>query len=131
MLLVNAVNFGLLLAGLTYFLYKPILGMLEERRQKTADGVEAAQKAQERLAQVEAERQDTLKAAGREADEILIAARTAAAAKERELAEAGERRAEARLAEAAAAAKELKDRALQESKEEVAKLIVLGIQKAK
>lgn len=130
LLLVNALNFGLLLAALSYFLYKPILKMLEERRAHIAAGVAASNEAKERLAKVEETRQETLQAAAREADELLSAARLAGSAREAELAAAGERRATAALAEAELRAKELKERALQESKEEVAKLIVLGIEKA-
>lgn len=131
LLLVNAVNFALLMAGLTYFLYKPILRMLEERRTHMAQGVAAAEEAKARLAQIEAERGERMREAAKEADELLAAGRAAGAAREREIVEAGERRAEAVVAEAAAAAKELKERALRESKEEVAKLIVLGMQKVK
>jgi F-type H+-transporting ATPase subunit b len=131
LLLVNAVNFGLLLAGLTYFLYKPILAMLEERRKKVAEGVEAARVAQEKLSRIELDRQEALKSAGREADEIIAAARASGAQKGAALVEASERRAQAALAEAAKEAEELKAKALAEAKGEVAELIVLGMQKIK
>ncbi|MES2202768.1 MAG: ATP synthase F0 subunit B [Patescibacteria group bacterium] len=129
LLLINAINFGLLLAGLTYFLYKPILGMLEERRKKVAEGVLAAAAAEERLAQTEGERTQKLAVAGREADEILAAARKAGEARELALQARGEAAAAQAVVEAQMQAQELKERALRESKEEVAKLIVLGIEK--
>lgn len=130
LLLVNAVNFGLLLAGLTYFLYKPILRMLEERRTKIAAGVAAAEAAERELANIEQSKAKTLTKAGKEADQIVAAARSAGTQKERELAAAGEAQAQARLREADMEAKDMKERALKESKEEVAKLIVLGMEKA-
>ena len=49
LLLINAANFGLLLAALTYFFYKPMMRMLDLRRDKIAHGVEAAQKAEAEL----------------------------------------------------------------------------------
>ncbi|MEK7068551.1 MAG: hypothetical protein AAB964_01915 [Patescibacteria group bacterium] len=130
LLLINAVNFGLLLAGLTYFLYTPVLSMLEERRKRLAEGVAAAAEAEVRLATIEAAKQETLAKAAREADALMRAARATGSKKEHELALAGERRAAAMLAEAEARAKELKERAQAEAKQEVAKLVVLGIEKA-
>ena len=129
LLLINAVNFGILLVGLWYFLYGPIMRMLESRRRTVAQGVEAAEAAQEQLAEVEAKRTETLAKAGKEADALVASARAAAVAKEREILARGEAAAEASLREAAAHAQDLKEKALQESKQELAKLIVLGIEK--
>ncbi len=129
LLLVNAINFGLLLAVLSYFLYKPMLKMLEDRRTHIAAGVAASNEAKERLAKIEETRQETIQAAAREADDLVRAAREAGNTRSAELVAAGERRAAAAVAEAELQAKELKERALQESKAEVAKLIVLGIEK--
>jgi F-type H+-transporting ATPase subunit b len=131
LLLINAVNFGLLMLGLWYFLYAPVMKMLEERRQKVAKGVEDARAAQARLKEIEASREGTMAAAGKQADLLVEEARAAAKAKEREILAQGEKRAQARLAEAQAQAQELKEKALEESKREVAKLIVLGIEKAR
>ncbi len=129
LLLIDAVNFGLLLVGLTYFLYKPVLNMLEERRQKMARGVEAAQKAQERLSEVESERVGTLREAALEADELVARARAAAARVAAEQLAEAQVRAQSVLEEAQASALELKRESLEESKREAAKLIVLGMEK--
>ena len=129
LLLINAVNFGLLLAGLIYFLYKPVGRMLEERRRVVARGVEDAHRAQEELREVMVKRMEVLSQAGREADDVLASARASAVQKERDLLSRGEARAEGLVREAQEQAQELKERALRESKEELAKLIVLGIEK--
>src|SRR3989344_5401181 len=55
LLLIQAVNFGLLLAALSYFLYKPILKIIDERRHKIAEGVRTAEAAAERLEEAEKE----------------------------------------------------------------------------
>lgn len=130
LLLIQGVNFGILLAGLTYFLYKPIMNMLEERRARVAKGVHDAQTAEAKLAEIEGERAHTLAEAGREADTIIGSARMAATDKQREIITKAQTTAAAVLKEAEAQAAEAKVRAVHESKEEVAKLIVLGMEKA-
>ena len=130
LLLINAVNFCLLMLALWYFLYGPITAMLEERRQKVAKGVEDAQAAAVKLAEIEGSRKEVLAHAGKEADAIVAEARAAALQKEHDILAAGEARAGQALKEAAAQALELKTQAIEESKQEVAKLIVLGMQKA-
>ncbi|HVZ76112.1 MAG TPA: F0F1 ATP synthase subunit B [Candidatus Paceibacterota bacterium] len=129
LLLVSAVNFGILILGLWYFLYKPLGRMLEERRSKVAQGVKDAQKAEEELHTIEAARASKLADAGREADQVIAAARAAGTSKERELISGGEAAAARILEEGERQAKELKSQAITESKEEVAKMIVLGVEK--
>jgi F-type H+-transporting ATPase subunit b len=130
LLVINIINFGLLLTALWYFLYGPLTKMLEERRAKVAQGVHDAEAAAHKLAEVEASRAGVLAHAGKEADGILAEARTAAAAKEREIVQHGETVASTMVKDAEAQAADLKTRAIEESKQEVAKLIVLGMQKA-
>lgn len=129
LLIVNIVNFGLLLFLLWYFLYAPIMRVLEERRTKVAQSIVDAEHAAERLTEIEASRSGILSQAGREADEVLAAARKAGTDKERELVAAGEAAAARIAAAAEAEAAELKAQAIAESKKEVAKLVVLGIEK--
>jgi F-type H+-transporting ATPase subunit b len=130
LLAISMVNFGLLMFGLWYFLYGPVLKMLEERRQKVAKGVEDAEAAGRARQEIEGERSGVLARAAQEADEALARARAAAAARERELVEEASRRAEAIVAQAEAQAKEEKAKAIADSRDEVAKLIVLGMQTA-
>ena len=129
LLIVNAVNFALVLVALWYFLYAPVMKMLEERRQRVAQGVRDAQTAAAELAATQAARAGVLAAAGKEADQVMAAARAAGAAKERELAQKGEAAAALAVREAQARAEELKTRAIEESRQEVAKLIVLGLER--
>lgn len=129
LLLINSINFGLLMLALWYFLYGPLTRMLEERRQKVADGVRDAESAKHTLAEIERSRGVILAAAGTEADEVLKKSRAAAQEKERELVAAGEATAANILREAAAQAAELKAEAIAQSKQEVAKLVVLGVEK--
>jgi len=129
LLLVNGVNFGLLLLGLWYFLYKPLTSMLEARRQKMADGIRDAEAAAHELRKIEEARTDLLAQAGKEAETLVSRARALGAEKQRALVEAGEANAATLLTEAAAQAVQLKEEAIAQSKQEVAKLIVLGIER--
>ncbi|HVU80050.1 MAG TPA: ATP synthase F0 subunit B [Candidatus Paceibacterota bacterium] len=130
LLLINAVNFGLLLFGLWYFLYGPVMRMLEERRAKVTQGVADAQKAAEELRSIEEARATKLAEAGREADSVLSQARASAGQKEREIIAQGEAAAARIVKDAEAQAREAKAAAIAESKEEVARMIVLGMEKA-
>lgn len=131
LLLINAINFGLLLLVLWYFLYAPVMKMLEERRERVVQGVRDAEAAAQKLHEIEASRASVLTAAGKEADALVAAARAAGTQKERDLVQKGEAAAERAVAEAQAQALELKARSIEESKQEVAKLIVLGMEKIK
>ncbi len=130
LLIINAVNFALLMLALWYFLYAPVTKMLEQRRRKVSDGVRDAESAKRTLQEVEAARAGKLAEAGKVADSIVMQARQAGSAKEKELVERAEAASAALVTEAEAQARELKAEAIAESKQEVAKLIVLGIEKA-
>src|SRR3989344_1121563 len=127
LLLINVINFGLLLFVLWYFLYGPIVRTLEARRKKVVQSVIDADFATQRLSEIDASRAGTLAAAGRDADEILSRARKTALEKERVQLAEGEAAAARIIAEAEAEAREAKARAIAESREEVAKLVVLGV----
>ncbi len=71
LLLAQVVNFLILLFILKRFLYKPILKVLEDRKQKIAQGLQDADEIEKRLQQITAEREEKLKAAGKDAEGIL------------------------------------------------------------
>lgn len=129
LLAVNVANFGLLMLGLRYFLYGPVMRMLDERSRKLAQGVADAEAAENARREIESRRAAKLAEAAAEADEALAKARAAAAARERELLQEAARRAEHIVAAAEAQAREEKQKAVAESREEIAKLIVLGAHK--
>jgi F-type H+-transporting ATPase subunit b len=129
LLVINLINFGLLLAALWYFLYTPLMNMLEERRRTMAEGVADAEEARRQLEEIEQSRAAMLAKAGSEADEVIASARVAAQAKGGEIVSASEASAHALLKDAEAQAQELKREAIEQSKQEVAKLIVLGMEK--
>jgi F-type H+-transporting ATPase subunit b len=73
------ISFGIVCAVLYVFAYKPILRMLEARRQQIAGGLANAEKIKAQLERIEVERQDVLMKAGAEGKQLIAEAREAAA----------------------------------------------------
>lgn len=129
LLLIQAVNFGVLLSVLTYFLYKPILRIIDERREKVAEGVRTAEAAAQRLADAQKEGKDIVGSASREAEQLVASARSRADEKGSEIVRAAEMKAQATLKDAEMRAEEAKRQALDESSKEIARAAMLAAEK--
>ncbi len=129
LLLVQAINFGLLLFVLWYFLYTPILKLIDDRQKKIADGVKIAEAADMKLADAKAESEEIVGGAAREAEALVASARSRADEKGNEIVKAAEARADTVLKEANARAEEAKRIALSESSKEIARAAVLAAEK--
>jgi F-type H+-transporting ATPase subunit b len=71
LLIAQIVNFALLLFILQRFLYKPLLKVLADRKQKIADGLKNAEEIEKKLEQITAEREKRLKETAKETEGIL------------------------------------------------------------
>lgn len=129
LLIAQAVNFGLLLVVLWYFLYKPVMKTLDERAARIAKGVEDAQRAEEKLAGADTAAADIVAKADTEAGEILSSARDAAGTERARLVKEAEARAAAIAADAEARAAEASAKALRDSEKEIARLATLAAAK--
>lgn len=129
LLLIQAVNFGLLLSALTYFLYKPMMRIIDERREKVAEGVRMAEEADRRLADAKREGDTIVGNAGREAESLVKTARERASEMGSEIVEQAQSRADATLRDAEARAEEARRQALQESQKEIARAAILAAEK--
>ena len=78
-LLAQTVSFGIVCAVLYLLAYKPILKMLEARRQQIASGLANAKKIEAELARIEVERRDVLNKADAYGKQLIEEARAAAA----------------------------------------------------
>jgi F-type H+-transporting ATPase subunit b len=78
-LIAQTLSFTIVCALLYVLAYRPILRMLEQRRQQIADGLANAEKIRAELAKTEAQRQEVLTRAHVEAKGIVREARAAAA----------------------------------------------------
>src|ERR1700722_7972922 len=78
-LISQIISFCLVAALLYFFAYKRILQVLEERRQRIADGVANADKIKAELARTEASRLEVMHQANVQANKVIEEARAAAA----------------------------------------------------
>lgn len=123
-LLSQIVSFGIVCGVLYALAYKPILRMLEARREQIAQGLANAEQIKEELARLEVQRQDVLAKADAEGRQLIEEARRAAARVRSE----ETRKAAAAAAQIVLTAREdsARDRArlLVELKREVGRLVV-------
>lgn len=106
-LLVQIFNFAIIFVVLRAWVYKPILGLLDKRRETIAQGLEDARVAAEARANAE-----------KDAKEIIAKAQAEATHKVRELSERAETAAREIMAEAEAEAAKARDAALAEAAQE-------------
>ena len=129
LLLIQGVNFGLLLFVLTRFLFKPLMKTLDERRAKIAEGVRAAEAASQRLSDAKTEGEEIVGRGAREAEGLVAAARTRADEKGSDIVKAAESRADSILKDASAKAEEAKRQALHETSKEITRAAMLAAEK--
>ncbi|MBI2888906.1 MAG: hypothetical protein HYY10_03205 [Candidatus Liptonbacteria bacterium] len=101
LLLSQAVNFGLLLAILSFFLYKPLLRILKERAQKIREGLTKAEEADAHLKEAQTLKNEKLREAEIEALAMLAQAETRAKSHEAKLLEAAKQKEQESAANAA------------------------------
>ena len=77
-LIAQVINFAIVLFVLWRFAYKPVLEMLENRRQKIAESMDNAEKIKTELAETQAERDKVLAEANQKAQEMIADAKEAA-----------------------------------------------------
>ena len=129
LLLAQAVNFVILMGALTYFLYKPVMKVLNERQQKVAQSVIDAERAEEKLKGADAEAAERVSKAEGDAEGIVTSARETANTEKARIVKEADARAAAIAADADARAKETAAKSLRESEKEVARLAVLAAEK--
>lgn len=129
LILIQVVNFGLLMAVLTYFLYKPVLKVLAERQEKIAQGMKDAEEAGQAKAEATEEKKIVIAAANKEAEAMTSRAKKHAVVKADEILAAAQVKAEQIAKDAALRAQEMKATSLKESEAEIAKLAILAAEK--
>jgi F-type H+-transporting ATPase subunit b len=129
LLLLQALNFGIVLLALRHFLYKPVFAMLAKRQELVAKGVQDAKDAEELLKGADAVVEAQIQKANEEAGQLVSRAREVATAEKTRLIKESEERAAAIASDAEARAKETLERARKESEKEVARLAVLAAEK--
>ena len=77
-LIAQLINFAIVLFVLWRFAYKPVLEMLENRRQKIAESMDNADQIKAELAKTQAERNKVLAEANQKAEQLIADAKEAA-----------------------------------------------------
>lgn len=128
-LIAQVANFFVLLLILRLTLYKPILRMLDQRKQKIAEGINAAEIARQEAQQAQASIQTQLDQARHEGQEIVGNAQTIAARIQQEAREQATRDREAATERARAEIQLERDRAIAELRTEFADITVSAAEK--
>ncbi|MCA9364065.1 F0F1 ATP synthase subunit B [Candidatus Kaiserbacteria bacterium] len=129
LIVIQIINFGLLLFALWYFLYTPVLTLLDERQKKIEKGVTDAEDAARSKEAAASERTTIVSEAHKDAEHIVERAKQHADEKVAALIQDAQHTASRITADAQARGEEIKARAEEESKDEVAKLAILAAEK--
>ena len=128
-LIAQVVNFFVLLFILRLVAYKPILKMLDERKQKIAEGLNAAEIARAEAASAQANIQAQLDTARREGQEIVAGAQNIATRIQADAREQSARDREASLERARLEIQQERDRAISDLRGEFADITVRAAEK--
>jgi len=123
-LLAQLINFFLLLAVLYLVAYKPVMRMLDERRRRIQEGIQASDEAKQRLAQTEKEVQAQLEKARQEGQTLIGQAQQISARIQEEARQQARREAEQLLGRARSEIQLERDSAIAELRREFADLTV-------
>ena len=128
-LIVQILNFGIIFVVLRVWVFRPIVSLLEKRRQTITQGLEDARIAAEARANAEKEAEKLLAEAQAQANQLVRQATERAEQAAVELRGAGDREAEERRKSAIAAGEQIKAKALGELRGQVAALAIAAAQK--
>lgn len=120
----QVISFVIVAVLLQRFAYKPILQVLEQRRQRIAEGLANADRIKQELARTEAARQEVLNQANLQANKLIEEARAAAARVQEQETQKAIAAAEQIITKAREAAAQDHARMLSDLKREVGNLVV-------
>jgi len=123
-LLSQVVNFLILFAGLYFLLWKPILKMLDQRKERIQQGLEDAERAREERERAQAEFNKRLAEAAQEREKIIAQAKEEAQEERKAILAQAEQEAERALIEAREEAQLEGERILEELRGQVAVLAI-------
>lgn len=128
-LIAQVINFTVLLIILRLVVYKPILKMLDERRERIREGLSAAERGQEQAAEANREAQAQIDTARREGQAIVAQAQQVAQRLQEEARQQAQQQQEAILARARSEIQLERDAAIAELRREFADLTIAAAEK--
>jgi len=129
LLFIQIVNFGVVVLILWWFLYRPVIRMLDQRNEKIEQSIKDAEEVAEAKEAIEGEKTVVLKEANKEGEEIVERATTHAQQKESEIIKEASERGETIVADARQRGEEERKQLLSESEKEVAQTAILAAEK--
>jgi F-type H+-transporting ATPase subunit b len=99
-LIAQLINFGVLLAVLSYFVYKPVLKLIDDRREKVKKAMETAERIEKEKLELDQVRTGRLREADSEAGKMLEAAKVEAERTRTEIITTAQREAEQMMSKA-------------------------------
>jgi F-type H+-transporting ATPase subunit b len=123
------INFLIILGILYYFVFRKISHLLDERSQTIKDGLTNAEQAEEALRKAQEEKAEILHQAGEEATQEIKQAVDTAKKREADIVNDANARAEEIIQEAGRKGENLKQKLIDSSQDEIAKMITLGAEK--
>lgn len=129
LIILQIFNFALLLTGLWYFLYTPVLSMLEKRTRTIEKGLADAAEAERNLKHAEKEKAEIVGGAHKEASDIALRAKKHADEKAALLLQEAEEKKMRILEEAKKAGVEMQHKLYKESEAEIARTALLAAEK--
>lgn len=129
LLLAQSVNFGLLVAGLTFFLYKPVLKLLAERQAVIEKGVRDAEAAGKKAEEIEREKATVLQKAERDAEEAVAKGVETGKRERHEIVERAQVQSDTILSDARLQAEEIARKAAKSAEKEIAQTAILAAEK--
>lgn len=129
LLLIQGVNFGLLLALLYRYLYKPMFALLAKRQAIITEGLADAQTAKEEKARIALESEQILRAAREEGGKLVETLHKQGLEEERKLIRDAQEKSTLLLAEAKQKANEERAHILRETEGEIARMALLAAEK--
>ena len=129
LLVAQLINFVILIGVLSYFVYKPLLRLLDERRARIRKAVEDAKQIEVERSKIEEERKERRKLADKEAAKLLEEARAHAEGVRHELLGKAKQEADRLVAKAKDQIGQEKAKMMAEVQEELGKAVVLLAEK--
>ena len=129
LLLIQVVNFGIVLVVLWRLLYRPLMKMLDQRQKTIKESLDNALVIKHERENIEAERLEAQKQTLLQNETLLKEARARAIVLEKEMSREAAEKSVHMIREASKTAEDEKQRILRGSKEEIARLVVLGAEK--
>lgn len=129
LIIIQIINFAILAGALWYFLYTPVLKLLNEREAKIKKGIEDAQKAEVSLTEAEYKKNELIHGARKEAVAIVQQGVSHGEEKQRSIIDEANQKIARQIAQATLDAEQIKENARKESDAEITKLAILGAEK--